>query len=61
MTKKRNTVHVTYKSNEIELDVNRIIAIDVTNKHLYFEFAVWHIESNEDFYNVYKAWKGDNE
>lgn len=59
MKNRRNVVGVSRHGKNILLDVDRIIAIDYTARHLYFEHTIWYIDNENEFNNVYNAWIGE--
>lgn len=55
---KRNVVVVTHNGGRVNLDVDRILAMDSVKQKLYFEFAVWDVEDKREFDKVWNIWLG---
>lgn len=55
---KRNVVVVTHNGGRVNLDIDRIIGIDVSHRELYFECAIWHISDADEFAIVCDKWLG---
>lgn len=55
---KRNVVVVTHNGGRVNLDIDRIIGIDVVHRELYFECAIWHISDADEFAIVCDKWLG---
>ena len=58
---KRNIIGVSHNGSKVNLDVDRIIAIDCIRRELYFEFAAWCIDDAREFDTVWNAWLGYGE
>ena len=58
---KRNIVGVSHNGSRVNLDVDRIIAIDCIRRELYFEFVTWRIDDAREFDMVWNAWLGYDE
>ena len=56
---KRNVVGVNHNGSKVNLDIDRIIAIDCIRRELYFEFVTWRIEDESEFDRVWSAWYGE--
>ena len=61
MKMERNVVRVSHNCSKVNLDVDRIIAIDCIRRELYFEFVTWRIEDEREFDSVWNAWLGYGE
>ena len=58
---KRNIIGVSHNGRRVNLDVDRIIAIDCIRRELYFEFVTWRIDDEREFDMVWNAWLGYGE
>lgn len=58
---KRRTVNISHNGSRVNLDVDRIIAIDCIRRELYFEITIWRIDDEREFDKVWNAWLGYEE
>jgi hypothetical protein len=58
---RRRTVNISHNGSRVNLDVDRIIAIDCIRRELYFEFVTWRIDDAREFDMVWNAWLGYGE
>ena len=58
---KRNIIGVSHNGSRVNLDIDRIIAIDCIRRELYFEFVTWRIDDEREFDMVWNAWLGYDE
>lgn len=61
MKSKRNIVGVLHNGSMVNLDVDRIVAIDCIRRELYFEITIWRIDDEREFDKVWNAWLGYEE
>ena len=61
MKSKRNIVGVIHNGSMVNLDVDRIVAIDCIRRELYFEFSVWDVDDECVFNEIWNAWLGYDE